>query len=260
MPFFGRLSSTAIAAAWLCLGSGAEAQKAPDPSGDSGSLEVAPVAPATHSVPLNEGRILKIIPDYQTVKDSAYPVEPLTARQKWNLGFKEAIDPFNIASAAMTAAFSQRDNQTPRYGEGWSNYGRRFGAAVADFSSQSLLSAGVFATLLHQDPRYFRRGPGAGILSRAAYSLSRLFVCRNDAGRSVFNASRRLGMSAGIDASKLYYPSPSRTGSVMAGRIETSLLGGFTGNLLSEFWPDLQRKFLHKKPKNSQRCQENCPN
>src|SRR5215813_6033521 len=99
MPLLGRLCRPAAITAWLCIGLAAEAQSAHGPSGDSGSLEVAPVASAAHSVPLNEARILKIIPDYQTVKDTAYPIEPLTARQKWNLGFKEAIDPFNIASA-----------------------------------------------------------------------------------------------------------------------------------------------------------------
>src|SRR5262252_8285539 len=98
----------------------------------------------------------------------------------------------------MTAAFSQRDNQTPRYGEGWENYGKRFGAAAADFGTQSLLSAGVFATLLHQDPRYFRKGPSAGIPSRIVYAATRLFICRDDAGKSVFNASNLLGMSTGI--------------------------------------------------------------
>jgi hypothetical protein len=35
--------------------------------------------------------------------------------------------------------------------------------------------------------------------------------------------------------------------SVMAGRLYTSLLGGVMGNLMSEFWPDLQKKFLHSR-------------
>jgi hypothetical protein len=35
----------------------------------------------------------------------------------------------------------------------------------------------------------------------------------------------------------------------MMGRVETSLFGGLTGNLLSEFWPDLQRKLFRKKSK-----------
>jgi hypothetical protein len=203
---------------------------------------------------LNEARIFKVIPDYQTVRDTSRPVAPLTAAEKWRLGWKEAIDPFNIVNAAMTAAFSQHDNQTPKYGEGWPNYGKRFGAAVADFGTQGFMSAGVFATLLKQDPRYFRKGQGK-VLPRAWYSVTRLFVCRNDAGRSVFNSSNFLGMGSGIAISNLYYPSASRTGTVMAGRIETSLLGGVTGNLLSEFWPDLQRKFFHKKSKNPLRAE-----
>jgi hypothetical protein len=59
-----------------------------------------------------------------------------------------------------------------------------------------------------------------------------------------------LGMGLGIAASNVYYPSASRSGSVMAGRIETSMFGGVTGNLMSEFWPDIQERFFRKKHKN----------
>jgi hypothetical protein len=207
-------------------------------------LIVAPPPP-----PINKKRILKVIPDFQTVRDNSQPVPPLTPGEKWKLAWKETSDPFNIASAAMTAAFSQRDNATPKYGEGWPAYAKRFGAANGDFATQNFFTAGVFANLLKQDPRYFRKGPSAGVMTRIWYSATRLFVCRNDAGRWVFNSSGLLGMSAGIAASNLYYPSASRNAGVMAGRIETSLFGGFTGNLLSEFWPDLQKKFFQKKPK-----------
>jgi hypothetical protein len=238
-----------LIAAALTIGLGgtfrASAQDATSPPIDSPSGEFLPAAPAPPA--LNESRILKVIPDYQTVKDSSQPVPPLTHAQKWKLAWRQTSDPFNIASAAMTAAFSQRDNQTPKYGEGWPNYGRRFGAAIADFGTQNFFSAGVFSNLLRQDPRYFRKGPQAKVLPRIWYSMTRLFVCRNDEGRPVFNSSNLLGMSAGIAMSNLYYPSASRTGTVMAGRIETSLFGGVTGNLLSEFWPDIQKKFFHKK-------------
>jgi hypothetical protein len=239
------LVATAVAA---CVNSGPIAS-AQETSGVSDG-EPAPVSLSPVSVPLNQERILKIIPDYQTVQNTSRPVAPLTVRQKWNLAWKETTDPFNVVSAAMTAAFSQRENQTPKYGEGWPNYGKRFGAAVADMGTQSLFSAAVFATLLRQDPRYFRKGPGYGLVPRALYSVTRLFVGRNDAGRHVFNSPNLLGMAAGIAASNLYYPSASRTGAVMAGRLETSLLGGLTGNLMSEFWPDVQRKLFHRKTKN----------
>ena len=181
------------------------------------------------------------------MRDSAAHVAPLTGKQKWLLGLRESVDPFNVASAMMTAGFSQHDNQTPKYGEGGAAYGERFGAALADFGTQNFFSAGLLATVLHQDPRYFRKGPEAKIPQRVLYSLTRLVVARQDSGRPAFNACNILGMMMGIATSNLYYPSASIRGSVMAGRIETSLFGGVTGNLMSEFWPDIQKKFFRKK-------------
>jgi hypothetical protein len=207
----------------------------------------APIAPAPYiASPFNEERILGVIPDYQTVTDPGHSAPPLTVKEKWKLAWKETIDPFNIVNAAIGASFSQAGNQTPKYGEGGQALGKRFGAAIADFGTQNLFSAGMLASALHQDPRYFRRGPESSIPRRVLYSLSRLVIARQDSGKAAFNASGIFGMMLGIGASNLYYPSASIHGSVMCGRIETSLFGGVTGNLISEFWPDLQRKFFHK--------------
>jgi hypothetical protein len=198
-------------------------------------------------VPLNEDRILKVIPDYQTVRDSHVLVAPMTPAEKWNLAWKEVIDPFNIASAVAAAAMSQADNETPKYGVGAAAYGERVGAAIGDFGTQNFLAAGVFACLLHQDPRYFRKGPSSRVVPRVLYSLERIVVTRQDSGRDAFNASNILGMAGGIGLSNLYYPPGSRTGTVMLSRVGTSLTGDVMGNLMSEFWPDIQKKFFHKK-------------
>jgi hypothetical protein len=237
---------------WLLAGIGACAQP-PDDSSESpaGVVPAVSAVPAVSVVPpaspFNEARILGVMPDYQTVRDSSIRVAPLTARQKWDLAWKETVDPFNFASVVMAAGFSQRGDQTPKYGEGGAAYGERIGAAFADFGTQNFFSAGVLANLLHQDPRYYRKGPATGVLKRAAYSVSRIAVVRTDFGGSAFNSSGVGGMMMGIAASNLYYPSASVRGPVMAGRIYTSLLGGVIGNLMSEFWPDLQKKFLHSK-------------
>jgi len=195
----------------------------------------------------NEDRIMGVMPDYQTVRDTTRPVAPLTAREKWLLAEKETIDPFNIATAFLTAAESQAGNETPKYGEGWANYGRRVGAAQLDFATQNYFSAGVLANLLHQDPRYFRKGPQAKILPRVAYSISRLVIARQDSGAAAFNASNIGGMVLGIAASNAYYPAASVRASVMAGRVWTSMMGGAVGNLMSEFWPDVQQRFFHRR-------------
>jgi hypothetical protein len=214
----------------------------------AGALPAQPADSETAvAVPLNEQRIFKIIPDYQTVEDSSRAVAPLPASEKWRLAWKEVADPFNLASALAAAAMSQADNETPRYGHGAAAYGLRAGAAIADFSTQSFLAAGAFACLLHQDPRYFRKGPSSGIVPRALYSLSRLVIARQDSGRAAFNGSNFLGMAGGIGLSNLYYPRASRTGAVMLDRVGTSLTGGAMGNLMSEFWPDIQKKFFRKK-------------
>jgi hypothetical protein len=200
-------------------------------------------------VPLNENRIFKVIPDYQTVRDTHRAIAPMTSREKWRLAWKETIDPFNLGSAVLAAAMSQADNETPKYGRSGAAYAKRVGAAVGDFGTQGFLASGVFATLLHQDPRYFREGPESGVAKRICYSLSRIVVARQDSGRAAFNASNFLGMAGGIGLSNLYYPSASRTGSVMLSRVGTSLTGDVMGNLMSEFWPDIQKKFFQKKKK-----------
>lgn len=238
---------------WLVLTTMAMGQPSAAPSDSAGNSPWSDPAailpsPTPTADPFNETRILGVIPDYQTVTETpGGHVAPLTARQKWSLALKETVDPFNLVNAMVGAGFSQIGNQTPRYGEGMPAFSERFGAAVADYGMQNFFSAGVLATVLHQDPRYFRKGPAARVPSRVLYSVSRLLICRQDSGHDAFNASGIFGMALGIGASNLYYPSASIRGRVMAARVETSLFGGVTGNLMSEFWPDLQKRFFHKK-------------
>ena len=202
---------------------------------------------------LNHDRIMGIMPDYQTVNNATPQTPPLTPKQKWQFFFDETRDPFNIAAAALSAGLSQAGNETPKYGQGGAAYAERFGAGFGDFTSQNLFSDAVLSCLLHQDPRYFRRGPQSRIVTRIAYSLSRIVVARMDSGHETFNTSGIAGMAIGIGASNIYYPAASRNGTVMATRVGTSLGGWAIGNVAAEFWPDVRQKFfangfLHRRP------------
>jgi hypothetical protein len=55
------------------------------------------------------------------------------------------------------------------------------------------------------------------------------------------------GMAMGIALSDAYYPRRSVGGSVLEGRFLSSITGNALGNLLPEFWPDVKRKFFHRK-------------
>jgi hypothetical protein len=106
------------------------------------------------------------------------------------------------------------------------------------------MTEGVYPTLLHQDPRYFRRGTG-GTWSRLGYSASRTFWTHNDSGKTGFDYSEVLGNATAVAISNAYYPD-NRTARDNAERLGVQLGLDMAGNVLKEFWPDLDKKFFHR--------------
>jgi hypothetical protein len=194
-----------------------------------------------------DDRIFGVIPNYQTVSNPQQKIVPLTVKQKFGLFAKETFDPFTITAAAAGAALSQADNDHPKYGQGAGPYAERFGAAVADVTTQNFFSDAVLASLLHEDPRYFRRGPEYRFWPRVGYAISRVVVTRTDAGNTRFNNSNIFGMAMGIALSNAYYPNSSVSGNVVAVRLGTSLVSSALSNILPEFWPDIKQKVFHRK-------------
>jgi hypothetical protein len=208
-----------------------------------------PTSPEATDDSDNKDRILGVIPNYLTVEDSTKAVAPLTVKQKFRLFAKETFDPFTAGAAAAGAALSQISNNNPKYGQGAGAYGERFGAAAADITTQNLFSDAVLASVLHEDPRYFRKGPEFGLWNRVGYALSRAVITRTDAGHERFNYSGTIGMGMGIALSNAYYPRSSVTGGEVGRRFESSLLATALSNLLPEFWPDIHEKLFRHKPR-----------
>jgi hypothetical protein len=201
------------------------------------------------STELPDDRILGVLPNFLTVENPDLKVAPLTVKQKFILFEKETFDPGTAASAAAGAGISQIGDGNPKYGYGAGPYGQRFGAAWADIATQNFFSDAVMASVLHEDPRYFRRGPEFTLWYRVGYALSRVFVTRSDAGKEQFNYSGMIGMGMGIALSNAYYPASSVNGEEIASRFGTSTLASALTNLLPEFWPDVHEKFFHRKPR-----------
>jgi hypothetical protein len=253
-----RATAAAFPALFFILSFGAVAQTPAQPGltasqDNSASTDATPSVdiPLSSDDSLNHDRIFGLIPNYLTVEDSTRRVPPLSVKEKFRLFAKETIDPFTGLSAAAGAALSQVDNQNPKYGEGAGPYAERFGAAAADIATQNFFQDAVFASLFHEDPRYFRRGPEFGVWYRVGYALSRVVITRTDAGNDRFNYSGVLGMSAGIALSNAYYPDSSVNASEVGYRFGTSILASALSNLLPEFWPDIREKFFHRKPHTS---------
>ena len=203
--------------------------------------------PAASTDPLSNDRIFGVIPNFQTVEEPGVKYTPLPVRDKWRLFVKESVDPFTFASAAAGAALSQINNDNPKYGYGIKPYLQRFGAAQADITTQNFFGDAVLASLLHEDPRYFRMGKGKSVLRRIGYALSRTVITRDDSGREGFNFAGVMGMGMGIALSDAYYPPQSVGGGELRSRLITSTAAAALGNLLPEFWPDIHEKLRRKR-------------
>ena len=186
-------------------------------------------------------RIFGVVPAY-TITD-AKNAPPLKPNQKFHLFVVGTLDPFPFVAYAIQAGISQATDSHSGYEQGAAGYGRRFGAALGDGTSARFFSTYAFPSLLHQDPRYFRKGEG-GARSRIGYSISRGFATKSDGGKTQPNWSNVFGKLAGAGLSNLYYPPEDRGASLTLSRVTISLGYQMLGNLAIEFWPEIHRKVL----------------
>ena len=177
-------------------------------------------------------RIGRVIPNFYSTYDWNAP--PMLAKQKLQLGIRAVIDPVSFLTVAGIAGVEQYRNTFPSYGGGIEGYGKRYGAALANHVSGTMLGHAVYPAIFHQDPRYFYRGKGS-VGSRALYAISAAVIARGDDGRWKPNYSRVLGHFSAAAISNLYYPPSDRGISLVLinGLAATGASAG--GNLIREF-------------------------
>jgi Carboxypeptidase regulatory-like domain len=177
-------------------------------------------------------RIGRVIPNFYSTYDWNAP--PMLAKQKLQLGIRAVIDPVSFLTVAGVAGVQQYRNTFPSYGDGIEGYGKRYGAALANHVSGTMLGHAVYPAIFHQDPRYFYKGKGS-IGSRALYAISAAVIARGDDGRWKPNYSRVLGHFSAAAISNLYYPASDRGISLVLinGLAATGASAG--GNLIREF-------------------------
>ncbi len=134
---------------------------------------------------------------------------PMTTKQKYSLAAHDTLDWTTYIGVSVAAGIEQANNTYRGYGQGAAGYGKRWAAQFADGRSSDFLSHAVFASMLHQDPRYFYQGTGT-TKSRFYHALSSAFVARSDSGRTMPNYSYLLGTMTSGALSNAYYPHADR--------------------------------------------------
>ena len=184
-------------------------------------------------------RILWIFTNHRTTDDSA-ALTKLAPGGKLAIAWGDATDRAIFFQTAFISGIGQANISNPSFGQGIKGYSSRFGTTYADFAIENVMTEGIFPTLLHQDPRYFRRREGTG-RSRLVYAIGRLFITRTDSGKNQFNYSEIVGSATSLTISNAYYPDGRSVGNNM-GRYAVQLGFDAASNVLKEFWPDLKRK------------------
>lgn len=176
-------------------------------------------------------RVLGVLPNFYT--SYQWDAAPLTARQKLKLSFRALTDPVTFASTGVTAGIQQANNTYPEFGGGPAGYWRRYGADYGDAVIGRMLGAVAFASLFHQDPRYFVMTNGS-IPRRAWHAVSSTFIQRGDNRHWQLGYARLLGdASAGLIAST-YHPN-SNVGNLVLNDVVIELGDKAINNLVREF-------------------------
>lgn len=207
------------------------------------SAQTTPTPSTPNATQPEDKRIFWIIPNYRT-SPSLNPYVPLTAREKFKVAAEDSFDRGTMALAVLFGAESQLTNSTPAFGQGVQGYARYLGTSYADFVIGDMMTEGIYPVMLHQDPRYFRRGTGS-VWLRLGSAAGQIFWTRTDSGRTQFNYSEIIGNSTAVAISNAYYPD-NRTTTNAISKLGVQLGVDMAANILKEFWPDINRKFSRK--------------
>lgn len=188
-------------------------------------------------------RILGVIPAFNS--SNLQNAARLSPGQKFHLAFKGATDPFAFVAAGIDSGINHYENDYPGYGQGMAGYAKRYAASYVDGFNGAMLGNALFPTLLHQDPRYFRKGSGS-FSSRLLYALASTVRCKGDNGHWQPSYSNIAGNFAAGGISNLYYPEGDRGAALTVTRALVVTAEGAIGAIGYEFWPDVARKMARR--------------
>ncbi|HEX4751206.1 MAG TPA: hypothetical protein VH302_16820 [Bryobacteraceae bacterium] len=234
-----------------------EPQEPPHQPTSTGQPNNAPAAPAGTTEAKQPGvlapgktdqgedkYIFGVLPNYRTAEMDAIG-HPLTAKRKILIATKDSFAYPLVFIGAAYAALYQYDDSHPEFGQGVAGYVRRFATSYSDQVIGNFMTEGIYPSLLHQDPRYFRMAHGS-VKGRAWYAISRIVLTKSDAGHTQINFSELIGNGTATAIGLSYYPDDRDAGDFLQ-NWATQLGTDALSQIGKEFWPDIKRWLRHKR-------------
>ena len=172
---------------------------------------------------------------------------PLTPKQKFDISFHTITDPYTFALAVVFGGgLGELEDSHTGYGHGPEGLFKRIGASYADNAIGNVIGNAALPSVLHQDPRYYRKGTGS-VKSRILYSALTTFICLGDNGHKQFNTSNVLGNYISGAISNAYYPSDERGIGLTLENGSLVTAEGMLGAQLLEFSPDFSQYMQRRR-------------
>ncbi len=234
---------------FLLFFNGAMAQKSETdslPDAPSQTAQSSQTQQPTTSLPANpiQGgvQVVRLLQQKSLVfPDLATNQGPLSSWQKFKLAANSSVALSTIAAVAVGAAYGQAVNHPSGYHQGAEGYGKRFGANMARAASDNMFGTFLLASALHQDPRFYVR-KNLSFKQSVEYSAKRIIFTQSDSGEKEVNYSGLIGPLMGEGLANAYYPDENRTVGGTFTRYASDLGWRFSGNLLRQYWPSINRK------------------
>lgn len=241
----------------------ASAQEAPpNPAPEApmelpGQVQINPAGPCVEPPPMVRmqdyiGPFHKVVGTFTQKLDRLSVQEPhykpgsvlcsLEIKDKFFLFLRDSVDPETWLAGAFDAGLSQAEDHDPTFGQGFTGYGKRLGAAYLDEFQYRFFKEFAYPTIFFEDPRYYRMGQGTKP-RRFLHAVKHSVVAYDDNGRPMFNFSEWVGEISATSLSNLYHPGNRRGFGHTAGSVAADIGLDIGYDELKEFWPEIARKF-----------------
>jgi len=174
------------------------------------------------------------------------PYQPITGRERWKWFLQSTIGPQSLAAGVFSSGFGTASNSPKEYGGTWEGFGSRYGMRLTGVSTGNAMEAGIGA-LWGEDPRYFR-APGRPFGRRVQNIVKMTFVARRQNGNFASAYARYVATAGNNVLSNTWRVDSEADAQHAAVRTLLGFVGRMGSNAFQEFWPDVRRRILKKKP------------
>ena len=199
-------------------------------------------------IPLNQQqphRILGFMPNFRSVSVGSKP-HPPGWKYNFTVATHQAFDYSSFIFLFLTTVSAEGLNEHPVLGKGIDGFYAYGWRGFLDKTDGNYLGGWFLPSLLHEDTRYYPKGPGHSIAYRSFYVISRQVVTRTYSEHDTPNIAGLGGKVLAQLISRTYYPTGATSFGVLAEKFGYATMRDVGFTAIREFYPDVAAHYVKK--------------